>query len=80
MLDPACITRNILADKPRVTRFPIDWNAAPGEVGNVATDGGAAGSGMDEMAMVDDIAVDDLGTTGENEPGEAEVREPVLTL
>lgn len=24
-LDPDLIRRNILADKPRVTRFPIDW-------------------------------------------------------
>jgi histone chaperone ASF1 len=25
-IDPAWIVRNLLADKPRVTRFPIDWS------------------------------------------------------
>lgn len=24
--DPSKVTRSILADKPRVTRFPIEWN------------------------------------------------------
>ena len=80
MLDPACITRNILADKPRVTRFPIDWNAASGESGGVATDGGTAGGGMeDEMGVGEDNVVDDMVASGENEPGDAEVGELVLT-
>lgn len=52
MLDPAQITRNILADKPRVTRFPIDWNAAPGEAG--AADADADGAAAAEGAMEDD--------------------------
>ena len=52
MLDPAQITRNILADKPRVTRFPIDWNAAPGEAGAAAAD--ADGAAAAEGAMEDD--------------------------
>lgn len=61
-LDPAQITRNILADKPRVTRFPIDWNAAPGEAGAVAPDAGGAAAadgaiedGDDEMGEVDAV-------------------------
>lgn len=64
MLDPAQITRNILADKPRVTRFPIDWNAAPGEAGAAAagTDGTAA-----EGAMEDD---DEMGADNAAEGGE----------
>ena len=56
MLDPAQITRNILADKPRVTRFPIDWNAAPGEAGAAAAD--ADGAAAAEGAMEDD---DEMG-------------------
>ena len=28
---PTQLTRHILADQPRVTRFPIDWSANPGE-------------------------------------------------
>eukprot|EP00752_Nemacystus_decipiens_P006996 g6275.t1 len=59
MLDPAQITRNILADKPRVTRFPIDWNAAPGEApgeaGAAAADAdGAPAAAEAEGAMEDD--------------------------
>ncbi|CBN75153.1 conserved unknown protein [Ectocarpus siliculosus] len=49
-LDPAHITRNILADKPRVTRFPIDWNAAPGEAGAAAAAAAAAAAGADGAA------------------------------
>lgn len=56
MLDPAQITRNILADKPRVTRFPIDWHAAPGEAGAAAAD--ADGAAAAEGAMEDD---DEMG-------------------
>lgn len=80
MLDPACITRNILADKPRVTRFPIDWNAAPGDVGSVATDEGAAAGGMeDEMGVGEDTAVDEMVATGDNEPGDAEGSESMVS-
>lgn len=84
MLDPALITRNILADKPRVTRFPIDWNAAPGEAEKVVTEGetGSAEGTMDDGIIEDDEMVvgceeareegegrgDDMG--GEGEGGE----------
>lgn len=64
MLDPAQITRNILADKPRVTRFPIDWNAAPGEAGAAAS--GTEGAATDG-AMEDD---DEMGVDNAVEGGE----------
>lgn len=77
MLDPACITRNILADKPRVTRFPIDWNAAPGDAGTVAAEGGVGGGGLedDEMGVGEENAGGEAMAAGEDNGGaEAEVR------
>lgn len=77
MLDPACITRNILADKPRVTRFPIDWNAAPGDTGKVAAEGGAGEGGLedDEMGVgeEDNAGAEAMGAGEENGGAEAEV-------
>lgn len=77
-LDAKCITRNILADKPRVTRFPIDWNAAPGEAGAAAAEGGTGEGEMeddDEMAVAEDNSgEEDAGAAEENAGGEAEVR------
>lgn len=80
MLDPAQITRNILADKPRVTRFPIDWHAAPGEAGAAAAgnDGAAADGVMeddDEMG-VDNAVEGGAGAKaiGASAGGEGEVR------
>ncbi|CAN0211499.1 unnamed protein product, partial [Ectocarpus sp. 4 AP-2014] len=58
-LDPAHITRNILADKPRVTRFPIDWNAAPGEAGAAAAAAAAAAAGADGATADDAMDEDD---------------------
>ncbi|CAM9685629.1 unnamed protein product, partial [Hapterophycus canaliculatus] len=67
MLDPAHITRNILADQPRVTRFPIDWNAAPGEAGAAAaaaaepsgsSEGAAAAAAEGAMDEDDDMGAD----------------------
>lgn len=79
MLDPACITRNILADKPRVTRFPIDWNAAPGgEAAPPAAEGGAADGGMedDEMGVGEEenVVEEEMGAAGASAGGEADVR------
>lgn len=76
MLDPACITRNILADKPRVTRFPIDWNAAPGEAGGAAAEGAAAEEGIedDEMGVGEDNTVEEeTGVSEANATGEPDV-------
>lgn len=79
MLDPACITRNILADKPRVTRFPIDWNAAPGEAGAGAAGAeGAAAEGVedDEMGVGEDNTVEEeTGVSEANATGEPDVSE-----
>lgn len=76
MLDPACITRNILADKPRVTRFPIDWNAAPAESGGTPEVNGAAseegGMEVDEMAMTveeEGVVYEEEGVVYEEEMG-----------
>lgn len=81
MLDPAQITRNILADKPRVTRFPIDWHAAPGEAGAAAV--GADGAGAAEGAMEDDeemgaVEGDAGAAAGASAGGEVRKRERCL--
>lgn len=59
-VDVAKLQRNILADKPRVTRFPIDWSPA-GDAGNAAMEGtenaaGAPGANALDLDMdfVDD--------------------------
>ena len=41
--DPGMIVRAVLADKPRVTRFPIDWSDEEGERKTV----GALGAGVE---------------------------------
>lgn len=41
------MTRNILASKPRVTRFKINWDEANGNAGEVQVDG----AGTSSMAM-----------------------------
>lgn len=63
-VDITKLQRNILADKPRVTRFPIDWspagaqdpNAAAADASGVAAMGvaGAAVGGEIDMDFVDD--------------------------
>lgn len=78
MLDPAFITRNILADKPRVTRFPIDWNAAPGDAGAASAEPGSNEGTMDEdeVGQGEEIAEevdDDMGMGDENVGDEIEV-------
>lgn len=83
MLDPAHITRNILADQPRVTRFPIDWNAAPGEAGAAAAAAAATAGGDAEGAAAgaegameedDDMGADVAADGVAAARGEGEVR------
>ena len=62
VLDPARITRNILSDKPRVTRFPISWDAVDETAMTVSDQTQAqAMEGMKEEAAVgeDDEEEDD---------------------
>lgn len=62
------MTRNILASKPRVTRFKINWDDTNGNAGEEQIDGEAAtsennqvGQGMefDEMADMNDEPQDE---------------------
>lgn len=50
------MTRNILATKPRVTRFKINWDDSNGntEEGQVDGEAGTSGIGQPEMAEFDD--------------------------
>lgn len=55
------MTRNILASKPRVTRFKINWDDTPAGAAN-----GAGGTGMEEdTGMIDDGS----GLDGQMNPG-----------
>ncbi|CAM9756866.1 unnamed protein product, partial [Phaeothamnion confervicola] len=56
------VTRNILSDRPRVTRFPIDWGAGDPTVppptggggGGDAAVGGSAGDADDDALLLED--------------------------
>lgn len=91
MLDPASITRNILADKPRVTRFPIDWNASPGESGSAMAEAGPNENAMEEEEeeevgqgdgddMVADDADEEMAESGGNAEEEAVSHFEVLAV